>query len=148
MYFGAFLFKIPRDISKKCVKMLIKRLPKHWQNSSTRNKSRRIDIARAACMTKNMYLCFLLSLQDVRKSQKKVSFNIVSEWVDKSWLIMPKMVHFGEFLKTWSLRSNSITRHVNFKQDKNWWKIPKFNFLVIFKHCESALVVLSCKGAF
>ena len=31
-------------------------------------------------------------------------------WVDKSLLKMPKMVHFGEFLKTWSLRSNSVTR--------------------------------------
>ena len=29
------------------------------------------------------------------------------------------MVNFGEFLKTWSL-----TRHVNFKIGKNWWKIP------------------------
>ena len=38
--------------------------------------------------------------------------------VDKSSLIRPKMVHFGEFLKTWSLRSNSVTRHVNFKQTK------------------------------
>ena len=25
------------------------------------------------------------------------------------------MVHFGEFLKTWSLRSNSVTRQVSFK---------------------------------
>ena len=24
-------------------------------------------------------------------------------WVDKSWLKMPKIVHFGELLKTWSL---------------------------------------------
>ena len=24
------------------------------------------------------------------------------------------MFHFGEFLKTWSLRSNSVTRQVNF----------------------------------
>ena len=39
---------------------------------------------------------------------------------------MPKMVHFGEFLKTWSLRSNSVTRQVSFKKDKNWWKMPKF----------------------
>ena len=29
------------------------------------------------------------------------------------------MVHFGEFLKTWSLRSNSVTRQVSF----NWSKI-------------------------
>ena len=67
---------------------------------------------------------------------------------------MPKMVHFGEFLKTGSLRSNSVTRKVNFiwtkivgkcqntkiRIQQNWWKIPKFKnsdatFLVIFKHC-------------
>ena len=32
---------------------------------------------------------------------------------------MPKMAHFGEFLKIWSLWSNSVTRQVNF----NWTKI-------------------------
>ena len=39
-------------------------------------------------------------------------------WVDKSWLKMPKMIHFGEFLKTWSLRSNSVTRQVSFNRTK------------------------------
>ena len=39
-------------------------------------------------------------------------------WVDKSWLKMPKMVHFGKFLKTWSLRSNSVTRQVSFNRTK------------------------------
>ena len=28
------------------------------------------------------------------------------------------MVHFGEFLKTWSLRSNSVTRQVSFNSTK------------------------------
>ena len=28
------------------------------------------------------------------------------------------MVHFGEFLKTWSLRSNSVTRQVSFNKTK------------------------------
>ena len=37
-------------------------------------------------------------------------------WVDKSSLKMPKMVHFGEFLKSWNLLSNSVTRFVNFKR--------------------------------
>ena len=31
---------------------------------------------------------------------------------------MPKMVHCGEFLKTWSLRSNSVTRQVSFNRTK------------------------------
>ena len=39
-------------------------------------------------------------------------------WVDKSYLKMPKMVHFGEILKTWSLRSNSVTRQVSFNRPK------------------------------
>ena len=60
------------------------------------------------------------------KITEKVSFNIASYgatftfWVDKSSLEMPKKVNFGEFLKTWSFWSNSVTR-----QDKNWWKMPK-----------------------
>ena len=41
-------------------------------------------------------------------------------WVDKSSTKMPKMVHFGEFLKTWSSQSHSVTRQANFKKDKNW----------------------------
>ena len=61
-------------------------------------------------------------------------------WVAKSSLKMPKMVNFGEFLKTWIFRSNRITRQVIF----NWkeiggkcynWKIKNATFLVIFKHC-------------
>ena len=51
------------------------------------------------------------------KITEKVSFNIAfaTFWVDKSWLKMPKIVYVGEFLKNWSLRSNSVTRHVSFK---------------------------------
>ena len=40
-------------------------------------------------------------------------------WVAKSVLKMPNMFNVGEFLKTWSLRSNSVTRQVNF----NWTNI-------------------------
>ena len=36
------------------------------------------------------------------------------------------MVHFGEFLKTWSLLENSVTRQVNFNSPKIWWKIGRF----------------------
>ena len=39
-------------------------------------------------------------------------------WVDKSSLKMPKMVNFGEFLKTWSLQSNNVTRQVTFNRTK------------------------------
>ena len=44
---------------------------------------------------------------------------------------MPKMVHFDEFLKTWILRSNSVTRQ---SRTKNW-NHSYDTFLVIFKHC-------------
>ena len=50
---------------------------------------------------------------------------------------MPKMLQFGEFLKTWSLRSNSVTRHVSFNRTKTGGKCQNSNatFWVIFKHC-------------
>ena len=35
------------------------------------------------------------------------------------------MFPFGEFLKTWSLRSNSVTRQVSFNRTKNVGKMPK-----------------------
>ena len=60
----------------------------------------------------------------VWKSQKKSHSTLRAKrakstfWVDKSSLQMPKMVHFGEFLKTWSLRSNSVTRQVSFNMKK------------------------------
>ena len=40
------------------------------------------------------------------------------------------MVHFGEFLKTWSLRSNSVTRQINFNRTKIGGnaKIEKFKW--------------------
>ena len=39
-------------------------------------------------------------------------------WMEKSCSKMPKMVNFGEFWKTCSLRSNSVTRQVNFIRQK------------------------------
>ena len=63
-------------------------------------------------------------------------------WVDKSSLKMPETINFGEFLKTYSFRSNSGTRHGTFKRTKiggkcQNWKIKNATFWVIFKHCES-----------
>ena len=60
-----------------------------------------------------------------KRGREFVTFNIASEasyvyiWSGQKLLKMPKRVHFGEFLKTWSLRSNSVTRQVN----SNWIKI-------------------------
>ena len=71
------------------------------------------------------------------KITEKGSFNIARAtftfWVIKSWLKMPKMVYFGEFLKTWSLRSNSVTRQVSLKKTKigekcQNWKIQMRHF--------------------
>ena len=47
------------------------------------------------------------------------------------------MVHFGEFLKTWSLRSNSVTRQVSFNRTKIGGKCQNSSatFWVIFKQC-------------
>ena len=59
------------------------------------------------------------------KITEKGLFNIASEasYVyilsgQKFILKMPKMVNLDEFLKTWSLRSNSVTRQVNFNRTK------------------------------
>ena len=38
------------------------------------------------------------------------------------------MVHFGEFLKTWSLRSNSVTRQVIFNRTKIGGKCQNWKF--------------------
>ena len=46
------------------------------------------------------------------------------------------MVHFGEFLKTWSLRSNSVTRQVNSNRTKIGGKCQNATFWVIFKQSE------------
>ena len=63
------------------------------------------------------------------------------------------MVQFGEFLKTWSLRSNRVTRQVSFNRSKNDLKMPKLKnskatFRVIFKHCvkviKSLKLVVNC----
>ena len=61
-------------------------------------------------------------------------------WVDKSSLKMPKMIHFGEFLKTWSLLSNSVIRQVTFNKTKiggkgQNWQNSNATFIVIFKLC-------------
>ena len=52
---------------------------------------------------------------------------------------MPKMVQFGKFMKTWSLRSNSVTRQVTLNRTKIGWKCQNWNtqvrhFKVIFRH--------------
>ena len=68
------------------------------------------------------------------------------------------MVHFGEFLKTWSLRSNSVTRQVRFNRTKIGGKCQNSNatFWVIFKQCvvdgscsvfERDIIVFSTEGA-
>ena len=91
----------------------------------------------------------MTNMHGVWKSQKK-SYSTLWEkqatftcWVDKSWLKMPKIVHFGEFLNTWSLRTNSVTRQVNFDRSKiggkcQNWKFLNATFWVIFKHCARA----------
>ena len=64
------------------------------------------------------------NVHGVWKSQKKSHSTLRAKramftfWVDKSYLKMPKIVHFGEFLKTWSKRSNSVTRQVSFNSTK------------------------------
>ena len=73
-------------------------------------------------------------MHGVWKSQKKSHSTLQAKrptftfWVDKSSLKMPEMVHFGELLKTWSLRSNSVTRQNSFSRTKigGKWQNSKF----------------------
>ena len=63
-------------------------------------------------------------VHSVWKSQKKSHSTLRAKratftfWVDNSSSKMPKMVNFGDFLKTWNLRSNSVTRQVTFNRTK------------------------------
>ena len=63
------------------------------------------------------------------KITEKVSFNIASEasyvYILSGQKKMPKMVQFGEFLKNWSLRSNSVTRLVSFLKGRKLVKNAK-----------------------
>ena len=89
---------------------------------------------------------YLNSSHSVWKSQKKshstlrVKRAMLTFWRDKSKLKMSKIVHFGEFLKIWSLRSNSITRQVTFNRTKIGRKRQNYNFWVIFKQCAFLLL--------
>ena len=64
---------------------------------------------------------------NLRKSQKKSHSTLRAKWT-KVNLKIPKTVNFGEFLKTWCLRSNSVTRQVSFNRTKigGKTKIKKF----------------------
>ena len=76
----------------------------------------------------NKYRIFVqkidLKLAQCLKITEKVSFKIASEasyvyiLSGQKLIKNAKMVHFGEFLKTWSLRSNSVTRQVSFNRTK------------------------------
>ena len=83
---------------------------------------------------------------NVWKSPKNVANNIASEasyvyiFSRQKLIKNAKNSQFGEFLKCWSLRSNSVTRQVIFIEEK-LVKMPKLKtsnetFWVIFKHCE------------
>ena len=62
------------------------------------------------------------------KITEKVSFDIASEasyvyiFSGQKFVKNAKNGRFGEFLKNWSLRSNSVTRQVTFKGTKIGWK--------------------------
>ena len=77
------------------------------------------------------------------KIKKKVSLNTVSEasyvyiLSGQKFIKLTKKVNFGEFLKTWGLRSNSVIRQVTFNRTKideklmknaNKWKVHMRHF--------------------
>ena len=67
-------------------------------------------------------------IQHCERSELRLHF----EWTKVNQK-MPKMVNFGEFLKAWSLRSNSVTRQVSLNRSKiggkcQNWKIQIRHF--------------------
>ena len=75
---------------------------------------------------------------------EKVSFNIASEEIyvyilsgQMFILKMPKIVHFGELLKTWSWRPNSVTRQVSFNSGQ-FVKIPFRTYVRLLDSLEYA----------
>ena len=78
------------------------------------------------------------------KITEKVAFNIASEasyvygLSGQKFIENAKHSHFGKFMKTWSLQSNSVTRQVNFNETKiETLKISNETFWVTFKQCET-----------
>ena len=71
------------------------------------------------------------------KITEKVSSNIASEasyvYILSGQKSIKKAKHFGEFLKTWSLRSNSATRQASFNRTKlvENAKIQKFKWDIL-----------------
>ena len=81
--------------------------------------------------------CIHVGLKSQGKSHstlraKRATFTF---WMDKSSLKMLKMVNFSEFLKTWSLQSNSVTRQVNINRTKIGGKCQNSN--IQMRHFES-----------
>ena len=87
-----------------------------------------------------------VSLSQCLKITPKVSNTILRAKQATFTLKMPTMVNFANFWKTWSLRSNSVTRQVILNRTKIGWKWDIFlrkkrDFLVIFKHCGCRQIV-------
>ena len=100
-------------------------------------KSKYIQILRLVTVFENHRKSLI---QHCEGSELRLHF----EWT-KIYQNMPKMVHFGKSLKTWSLLSNSVTIQVSFNRTKNGGKTPKFKslnetFWVIFKQCGLVLM--------
>ena len=86
----------------------------------------------------------------VYENYRKISLNIASEasyiyiLSGQTLIKMPKIGQFGEFLKNWSLQSNSVTRQVNFDRTKisenaNVKKL-KCDIFDNFKQCEHGVI--------
>ena len=83
-------------------------------------------------------LGYVPKLSQGLKIVQKVAFNIESYVYILSGQKLIKHAKngpIGEFLKTWGLRSNSVTSQVTFNSTKNGEKCQNTTFWVIFKHC-------------
>ena len=126
-----------------------------WQHckiaSKSIKKSQQFQIYWSSCtinkffekLYENMLTMLTVKITEKSHSTLRAKRATFTFWVDKSSLKVPKIVHFGEFLKTWSFRSNSVTRHVTFNRTKIGGKCQNSNatFWGIFKQCERGGII-------
>ena len=101
------------DLCDLCVLSI---LPLFYNDSNLDHKRCQWNLILSVILANCVWKLHKMSHSKLRAKRAKFTF-----WVDKYSLKMPKMqmVNFGEFLKTWSIWSNSDTRQANF----NWTKI-------------------------
>ena len=117
-------------------------MPNKWKELLAKNLENKLHflIEKTRLQIFSTYEC-CLKITEKSHSTLRAQRTTFTFWVDKSWSKMPKMV-----TRSWSLRSNSVTRQVNFNRTKIGGKCQNSNvtFWVIFKQCVHLCVKCIC----